>query len=174
MQVVLQMSPTTNHQDVNVRKNLENAKNMFRDGVKYNDDLWMQHVAASVREIIGFVNIDGEDFYRAHSSIPTYATDSVIKQQLDRVILIRSYLSDVVHFVPGNRFGIIQRLFPGPPYSTMRKEVFFRDEEGTVEKVCIDLVYTLNDIFVKYCVGVVPAAASAPVATPPAGATEQI
>lgn len=156
MQVVLNMSEGTKHQSVEVKKNLENAKNMFRDGVKYNDDLWMQHTAASMREIIGFVNIDGEDFYKAHSSIPTYATDQTIKDQLDRIISIRSYLSDIVHFVQGNRFGIIQRLYPNDGYATMRKDKFFQDEETTFEKVCIDFVYTLNDIFVKYCVGVVP------------------
>ena len=160
MQVVLNMSEKTRHQAVDVKRNLENAKNMFRDGVKYNDDLWMQHTAASIREIIGFVNIDGEDFYKAHSSIPTYATDQTIKEQLDRIISIRSYLSDIVHFVPGNRFGIIQRLYPNDGYATMRKEKFFQDEETTFEKVCIDFVYSLNDIFVKYCVGVVPEAAT--------------
>ncbi|OGJ54782.1 hypothetical protein A2880_03345 [Candidatus Peribacteria bacterium RIFCSPHIGHO2_01_FULL_49_38] len=156
MQVVLNMSEGTKHQSVEVKKNLENAKNMFRDAVKYKDDLWMQHTAASMREIIGFVNIDGEDFYKAHSSIPTYATDQTIKDQLDRIISVRSYLSDIVHFVQGNRFGIIQRLYPNDGYATMRKEKFFQDEETTFEKVCIDFVYTLNDIFVKYCVGVVP------------------
>ncbi len=156
MQVVLNMSEGTKHQSVEVKKNLENAKNMFRDGVKYNDDLWMQHTATSMREIVGFVNIGGEDFYKAHSSIPTYATDQTIKDQLDRIISIRSYLSDIVHFVQGNRFGIIQRLYPNNGYATMRKEKFFQDEETTFEKVCIDFVYILNDIFVKYCVGVVP------------------
>lgn len=156
MQVVLNMSEGTKHQNIEVKKNLENAKNMFRDGVKYNDDLWMQHTAASMREIVGFVNIDGEDFYKAHSSIPTYATDQTIKDQLDRIISIRSYLSDIVHFVQGNRFGIIQRLYPNDGYATMRKEKFFQDEETTFEKVCIDFIYILNDIFVKYCVGVVP------------------
>jgi len=156
MQVVLNMSDGTKHQSIEVKKNLENAKNMFRDGVKYNDNLWMQHTAASMREIVGFVNIDGEDFYKAHSSIPTYATDQTIKDQLDRIISIRSYLSDIVHFVQGNRFGIIQRLYPNDGYATMRKEKFFQDEETTFEKVCIDFVYILNDIFVKYCVGIVP------------------
>lgn len=156
MQVVLNMSEGTKHQSVDVKKNLENAKNMFRDGVKYNDDLWMQHTAASMREIVGFVNIAGEDLYKAHSSIPIYATNQTIKDQLDRIISIRSYLSDIVHFVQGNRFGIIQRLYPNDGYATMRKEKFFQDEEITFEKVCIDFVYILNDIFVKYCVGVVP------------------
>lgn len=155
MQVVLNMSEGTRHQSIDVKKNLENAQNMFRDGVKYNDDFWMHHTAASIREIIGFVNIDGEDFYKAHSNIPAYATNQTIKNQLDRIISIRSYLSDIVHFVQGNRFGIIQRLYPDDVYSTMRKEKFFLQEESTFEKVCIDLIYTLNDIFVKYCVGII-------------------
>lgn len=156
MQVVLKMSDNTKHQDIDVKKNIENAKNMFRDGVKNHDDLWMQHTAASLREIVGFINIDGEDFYKAHSSIPTYATDQTVKDQLDKVISIRSYLSDIVHFVPGNRLGIMHGLYPNDGYGTMKKEKFFKEEEAHFEKVCIDLVYIINDIFVQYCIGVVP------------------
>lgn len=156
MQVVLNMSDGTKHRSVDVKKNLENAKNMFRDGVKYNDDLWMQHTAASIREVICFVNVDGEDFYKAHKSIPTYATDQTIKDELDKVISIRSYLSDIVHFAQANRLGLMHKLYPMDGYGTMRKEKFFKEEEATFEKVCIDFVYILNDIFVKYCVGVVP------------------
>jgi hypothetical protein len=155
MQVVLNMSEGTKHRTVDIKKNLENAKNMFRNGVKYNDDLWMQHVASSIREIICFVNVDGDDFHKAHSSIPTYSTDQSIKEQLDRIISIRSYLSDIVHFAKGNRFGIIQRLYPDGGYGTMQKEKFFQEEESTFEKVCMDFVYSLNDLFVEYCVGTV-------------------
>lgn len=155
MQVVLNMSEGTKHQTIDVKKVIENAKNMFRDGARYNDDLWMHHTAASIREIIDFINIEGEDFYKAHSSIPPYATDQNIKDQLDKIVSIRSYLSDIVHFVPGNRLGIIHKLYPGDGYGTMRKEKFFEEEDKTFEKVCIDLVYILNDIFTKYCIGVV-------------------
>lgn len=155
MQVVLRMSSGTKHQEFEVKKVLENAKNMFRDGVKYNDDLWMQHVAASVREIVDFIDVPGEDFYKAQSSIPPYATDQGIKDSLDKIVSIRSYLSDIVHFVQGKRLGIMHGLYPDDGYGTMRKEKFFKEEDAHLEKVCIDFVYILNDIFVKYCVGVV-------------------
>lgn len=156
MQVVINMSDRTKHRNVHVKNILMNAKNMFRDGVRFNDDLWMQHVASSIREIIDFLNIPGEDFYKAHKGIPLYATDQEIRDQLDRIISIRSYLSDIVHFAEGNRFGLIQLLYPNEKYATMRKEKFFQEEEDTFERVCIDLVYSLNNIFKKYCVGIIP------------------
>jgi hypothetical protein len=156
MQVVLQMSEGTKHQEeIKVKEVLVNTQNMFRDGFKHNDNFWMQHVAISLREIVGFINIDGEDFYKAHSSIPTYATNQDIKEQLDKIILMRSYFSDIVHFVPGNRLGIMHKIYPNDGYQTMRKEKFFQDEETIFEKVCIDFIYLINDIFIKKCVGVV-------------------
>lgn len=151
--VVLKRSSGTNHQDIDVKKVLANARNMFRDGVKYNDDLWPQHVSISIREIIGFIKFDGEDFHLAHSSIPQYAVDQGIKEQMDNLTIMRSYLSDIVHCVPGNRLGMMHKLYPSDGYGTMRPEKFFREEEKTLEKVCIDLVYILHDIFTTYCVG---------------------
>ncbi|MCX6715668.1 MAG: hypothetical protein NT077_01465 [Candidatus Taylorbacteria bacterium] len=155
MNVVLKMSPSTKHQEIDVKGIIDNGKSMFRDGVKYNDTFWPQHIAASMREIVGFVKVEAEDFYTAHSSIPSYATDPEIKKQLDRIVLMRSYFSDIVHFVKGNRIGIVHKLYPNDGYGVMRPDKFFKDEESTLEKICIDFIYILNDIFVKHCVGVV-------------------
>lgn len=157
MNVVLKMSPNTKHQDIDVQSIVDNAQAMFRDGVKFNDKFWFQHTAASIRELIGFTKIESEDFHTAHSSIPLYSTDQGVKERLDKIIAIRSYLSDIVHFVPGNRLGIMHKLYPTDGYGTMDKDKFFKDEEAHFEKVCIDLVYILNDLFVKYCVGKVSA-----------------
>lgn len=156
MNIVLQRSSTASHKNVDVKSVIINAQNMFRNGVKYNDSLWFQHTAASVRELLVFIRIDNEDFHTAHSSIPLYSRDQKIKEPLDRLILICSYLSDIVHFVPGNRLGILHKLYPSFGYGSLDKDKFFReeaDDESHFEKVCIDLIYILNDIFHTYCVG---------------------
>ena len=77
---------------------INNAKNMFRGGVRYNDNLWMQHVAASIREIICLVDVRS-CFHLAYKCIPPYEANPVIKEKIDKISYIKSYLSDVVHFV---------------------------------------------------------------------------
>ena len=54
MGVVLKRN--ANHKKIDLEKVIKNAKDMFRDGVKNNDNLWMQHTASSLREIICLVN----------------------------------------------------------------------------------------------------------------------
>ncbi len=156
MIVVQKRSTKASCQQVDIEAVILNAQALFHDGVKYRNRFWYQHVAALIREIIGFIQIANDDFHLAHSSIPHYEEDRDLKDQLDKLVIIRSYLSDIVHFIPGNRLGILNRLYPAERYGSMNKQVFFTEEmdgESHFEKVCIDLIYILNDIFEKYCVG---------------------
>lgn len=55
---------------------LKNTKNMFSNGIKYNDELWMQHTAASIREIICLVKLETA-FSSCYKSIPEYNSNLI-------------------------------------------------------------------------------------------------
>lgn len=139
--------------DVNIEMIIDNAKNMFRSGVKYNDTLWPQHCASSIREIITF--IEPLDFHTAIKCIsrPDDISDSDIQGLMGKFCNIKTYLSDVVHFVPEPRIGKVALIYPQDKFGTMNKTEFYSMEADIIERISIELIYTLFYIFKKYCIG---------------------
>ena len=133
-----------NHRDVDVKKIIDNAKNMFRDGVRYHDDLWMQHCAASVREILIFVN--PEHFHQTYQSIPS-PTDPNVESAFKFLAHACTYLSSIVHFRESAKVGNAETLYPNRGYGQKGRNEFLRDEPIFFEKVCIDIIYTLYHLF---------------------------
>jgi hypothetical protein len=133
-----------------VKEILENAQNMFRSGAQYRDDYWMQHCAATMRELVSFVSPD--DFKRAFRSIPE-VTDPQVSDLFAYVINACSYLSSVVHFRDDSKVGDAEKLYPSVGYGQKSHQDFLREEPIFFEKVCIDLVYTLHHLFYYHCSG---------------------
>lgn len=137
--------------EIEVKKLIVNGKKMFSDGMKRNDSLWMQHCAASIREIVCF--IEPEDFHKSIKCIPSISSQQV-EDDFSMIIKIRTYISDIVHFVPRPRKGKVDEILQNRGFGQKNDDVFFREEQESVfEEICIKLIYTLNNIFVKYCVG---------------------
>jgi hypothetical protein len=140
----------TQNREVEVKAIIENAKNMFRDGVRYHDTLWMHHCAASMREIISF--IDPEHYIQTFQSIPS-PSDPRVEKAFLFLISANSYLSSIVHFRPAARISDAEQLYPGQGYGQKTLEDFLKEEPQFFEELCIDLVYTLHVIFQNYCAG---------------------
>ncbi len=136
-----------NNRQVDVQKILENAKYMFTEGAKRNDSYRMQHLAASLREIICF--IDPEHYRAAFSGI--VEGDPTADGILTYLEQSKAYLSSVVHHMSTSKIGQAERLYPGQGYGQMSLEVFKQQEAAFLERVSIDLVYTLHDLFSRYC-----------------------
>ena len=143
------ISTATPGRSVNIKVILENATNMFRDGVRYNDNLWMQHCAASVREVLSF--IEPGHFFQAYRTIQP--TDPDVERILKFLIRANTYLSSVVHLRNSAKIGDAENLYPNQGYGQKSHSDFLRDEHAFFEKVCIDIVYTLHYLFRRYCVG---------------------
>lgn len=143
------ISTATPSRSVDVKAILENTKNMFRDGVRYHDNLWIQHCAASVREILSF--IEPGHFYQAYQAIQP--TDPDVERILKFLIRANTYLSSVVHFRNSAKVGDAENLYPNQSYGQKNHNDFLNDEHAFLEKVCIDVVYTLHYLFTRYCVG---------------------
>lgn len=142
----------TDHRKVDIKKVIENAQCMFRDGARYHDNLWMHHCAASVRELITFLVPD--DFHIALSCIPQ-SNDSAMEEFSMFFINAKAYLSDLVHFCDSARLGNADKLYPNQGYGQKNLEEFLNDETVFFEKVCIDLIYALDEIFSRYCTGAI-------------------
>jgi hypothetical protein len=137
--------------EVEVRKLIVNGKKMFSDGIKRNDNLWMQHCAASIREIVCFIK--PEDFHKAIRCIPDIS-NQLVEDDFSAIIKIKDYISDIVHFVPGPRKGKVDEILKNRGFGQKNDDVFSKEEQEFVfEEICIKLIYKLNDVFVKYCVG---------------------
>jgi len=136
---------------VDIELIIKNAKNMFKSGAKWNDELWFQHCASSVREIILF--IDPEDFHKAMRCIPSpdNRTDEEMQNFFSVFCNIKAYLSDVVHFVPDPRKGKISMIYPKESFGTMNKDDFYKMEPEIIERISIELIYALYFMFKKYC-----------------------
>lgn len=145
------ISTATPGRNVDVKTILENAKNMFRvrDGVRYHDALWMQHCAASLREILSF--IEPGHFYQTYQSIRS--TDPDVDKILRFLIRVNTYLSSVVHFRDSAKVGDAENLYPNQGHGQKNQGGFLNDEQSFFEKVCIDIVYTLHYLFTQYCTG---------------------
>ena len=135
---------------IDIKKIVENAKNMFRDGVRYHDDLWLQHCAASIREILMF--IEPSHFFSAYQNIKP-GTDADVDRILSFIINSKAYLSSIVHFRNESKVGQADTLYLGQGYAQKSEADFLSEENLFFEKVCIDLVYTLHHLFTTYCVG---------------------
>jgi len=140
----------TDHRNVDAKRIFENAQSMFRDGVRYHDNLWLHHCASSMREVICFLEPD--DFHTAHSSIPA-PTDPSMDAFYNFFMSSKAYLSDVVHFCDSAKIGNADKIYPGQGYGQKSKDDFLANEHLFFEKLCIDLVYTLHDLFTRYCIG---------------------
>ncbi len=108
MNVVLKR--TAKQKEVDTRKLIINAKSMFSNGIRYKDDLWMQHTASSLREIVCFVDLNN-GFNLSFKSVPAYESDQLIKETIDKLRNIKSYISDVVHFVKNPRLGYVDKIY---------------------------------------------------------------
>lgn len=149
--IIYKANSSFSNREVDVKAILSNAKNMFRDGIRHNDNLWMQHCASSIREIINFV--EPEHFSEAHINIPRYP-DPQVEEVINFLIGARSYLSSIVHFRPNQRVGDAEKLYPKQGYGQVDKEVFLNSEVDFFERVCIDIVYTLDHIFRTFCTNI--------------------
>lgn len=137
--------------EVDIKKVIINGKKMLSDGIKRNDSLWMQHCAASIREIVCF--IEPVDFHKAIRCIPDIS-DQQVEDDFSMIIKIRKYISDVVHFVPKPRKGRVDEILKNRGFGQKNDDVFFKEEQEFIfEEICIKLIYKLNDIFTKFCVG---------------------
>lgn len=139
----------TKNREVNVEKILINSKALFKDGKNYYDkDYWMQHCASSLREIVVFVY--PEHFKQAHQNIPD-SSDPNVEKLFSFLANTLNYFSSVVHHRVVDRMGDAEKLYKDQGYGSMTKEDFQRKENEFFERVSIDLVYTLNFLFVTYC-----------------------
>lgn len=136
-----------NNRRVDVEKILENTKYMFTEGVKRNDSLWMLHLAASLREIICF--IEPEHFRTAFNSITE--GDPTADEILAYLMQSKAYLSSVVHHMDGSKIGQADSLYPRQEFGHMTLDAFKQQEAAFLERVSIDLVFTLHDLFSRYC-----------------------
>ncbi len=140
----------TNNREVNIEIILNNTKAMFTNGRNYYDkDYWIQHCAASFREILMF--IEPVHFNRAHKNIPNSDSPEVEKAFIFLVNSV-AYLSSVVHHRPGKLIGDAEKLYPNQGYGQMTKVDFLKQEAYFLERLCIDIIYTLDLMFSKYCV----------------------
>ena len=141
---------TTKNREVSVEAILNNTKVLIAKGRYYYDkDYWIQHCAASFREILIFV--EPLHFQCAHRNIPD-PKDPEIEKAFSFLMRSVTYLSSVVQHRPSQLMGDAEKLYPGQGYSHMNKEDFSKQEADFMERLCIDVIYTLNLIFSKYCV----------------------
>ncbi|MCK9329521.1 MAG: hypothetical protein M0Q94_06565 [Candidatus Cloacimonetes bacterium] len=134
---------------VEVKTLIINTKKMFSPETKNNDNLWRQHCAASVREIVCFVQ--PSDYNKAIKCIPD-CSDPRVEKQFSSISDIYTYLSDIVHFVSGPRRGYAQKILPERRINEMKEVDFLQNEDVIFEEICIQLIYKLHEIFIKYCV----------------------
>jgi hypothetical protein len=136
---------------VDIEAILKNTETLFINGPYYYDkDFWIQHCAASFREIIVFIY--PEHFTAAHKNIPDSQNPDIEKTFLF-IINALNYLSNVVHSYPSSKLiGDADKLYPNQGYGAMTGEDFSKIEVDFLEHLCIDIVYALYFIFTKYCV----------------------
>jgi hypothetical protein len=140
----------TEKREVNVEAILNNTKAMFAQGQYYYDkDYWVQHCAASFREILMFV--EPLHFRNAHKNIPDPQSPE-IEKAFSFLIKSITYLSSVVHHRRLQLMGDAEELYPDQGYGQMNKASFLKQEADFLERLCIDIVYTLDLIFRKYCI----------------------
>jgi hypothetical protein len=140
----------TKNREVNTEAILNNTKALFTNGRYYYDkEYWIQHCASSFREILVFT--EPLHFNNAHKNIPDSNSPEVEKAFVFLMNSV-SYLSSVVHHRPSQLMGDAEKLYPGQGYGQMNKEVFLKQEADFLERLCIDIVYTLDFLFSKYCV----------------------
>ncbi len=133
---------------VDIEKILKNAQRMFKNTYRY-DNLWLQHCAASLREILSFVSPG--HFFETHASI-TEADPGVI-EIMKFLMHAKSYLGDVVHFRDANKNGFAEKLYPNKGYGQMTNDEFLKQEESFFNILAIDIVCTLQYLFAQYCEG---------------------
>jgi hypothetical protein len=144
--IIYQATPT---REVNVEAILNNTKAIFVNGRNYYDkEYWMQHCASSFREILVFV--DPLHFNSAHKNIPD-PSQSEIEKVFTFLVNSTTYLSSVVHHRPAQLIGDAEKLYPSQGYGQMKKEDFVKQQADFLEHLCIDVVYTLDVLFVNYC-----------------------
>lgn len=140
----------TPNREINIKNILNNTRKMFINGQRYYDkDYWVQHCAASFREILVF--IQPINFTNAYKNIPD-PQDPEIKDAFCFLIKSTTYLSSVVHHCQSKLMGDAEALYPNQGYGQMNKTDFLKQEANFLERLCIDVVYTLDFIFCKYCV----------------------
>jgi hypothetical protein len=145
------ISKGTEGREINVKGVIENAQNLFRDGARYHDKYWMHHCASSIRELTEFLNPD--DYNRAFTSIPILGVDPNADRIFTFLVQSRAYLSDVVHFRESAKIGSYDKIYPNQGYGQLRRDDFIKKEDLLFEKLCVHLVYTLDQLFNNYCIG---------------------
>lgn len=146
MTVVI-LTATTNR-TVDLSKIFANAKYMFSEKSRRSDTMWKQHVAASLREAICF--IEQEHYRTAFQSIPTNE-DPTVEGIFSFIDISKAYLSSVVHHQETSKIGQVDRLYPRQGFGQMDLATFQAQESDILERVCIDLVFTLHNLFATYC-----------------------
>lgn len=149
MPAVIQLE--TGDRNVDVVAILKNGKKMFSEGVKRQDDFWMQHCAASLRELISFLKPDS--YHNAHASIPQREENQEAQKCLDYLEQANSFLSGIVHFRNGSLIGMADKLYPNQGYGQLSAEEFESRKKKIFERVCIDVVYNLYHLFSTFCGG---------------------
>jgi len=139
----------TPKREVDVKGILNNTKTLFVNGRNYYDkEYWVQHCASSFREILVFV--EPLHFNNAHQNIPD---QEEIKKVFVFLINSVTYLSSVVHHRPNRLMGDAEKSYPKEGYGQMNRDVFLKQQDVFLERLCIDVVCTLNFLFVRYCEG---------------------
>jgi len=138
--------------DIEVENILENIKVILKDGgINYHDHYWKQHCAASFRELIVF--LEPGTYRSAFLSIPQEGIDQRVEYIFGFLDKATTYLSDVVHFRESAKLGNYDKMYPNQGYGEMNKIEFLSKEHIYLEKIFIDVVYALNQLFCDYCVG---------------------
>jgi len=146
--VIYQATP---NREVDIEAILNNTKSLFVNGRNYYDkEFWIQHCASSFREILVFV--EPLHFNNAHKNIPD-SNQPEIEKVFTFLINSIAYLSTVVHHRPAQLIGDAEKLYPNQGYGQMKKEDFINQQANFLERLCIDVVYTLDILFTNYCAG---------------------
>ncbi|MEI8361564.1 MAG: hypothetical protein WCG01_05515 [bacterium] len=151
--VGLYLAPIINikskNREVNIIAIINNAKALFVNGrYHYDKDYWLQHCASSFREIILFV--EPSNFSAAHRNIPDPDSPE-IEKAFAFIVNSVTYLSSVVHHRPAQLMGDAEKLYPNQGFGQMTRSDFSAQEAIFLERLCVDIVYTLDHVFCTYC-----------------------
>lgn len=128
---------------------IDNAKKMFSDEIRSNDELWMQHCASSLRELIDDLQIP-DDFCKFLKSIPKQTiADKENIQRYERLRAILDFLHCMVHFKSKPRrkentaVDIAKEILSDKTVRAINESVF--------DKMCRAYIVTLYEIFSVNC-----------------------
>ena len=120
---------------------IDNTKYLFSAEGKYKDKLWKEHSATNLRELFYDLKCP-DDYCRAIKNIGKDEIDPS-NDLFSRIIIIKSFLSDVIHYRWSAAQKQTNKLFG-------KTELSNKSFDEIYEIVCVDLFYTLYRLYKKY------------------------